>query len=444
MFNRKLSTLAVVAFLSLPVVAFASTSRLEGMLLPGDYTSDYTSIYSWPSTITGVGNLVYAELGNLNYSGDMAMGAVLPNLWEGRYGVWALHLRQTTPQMSQGDATSNPQPGAGGFDPNYNTNQSFELGWGKKSGKNSYGVTLSRSYNELTDELPGTTWTFKQQAAVNEQTGTNGDFGRNIFGFGVGLSHEMSENTTVDASVIWQTRTYENGHDGTNSFKFSDNGGSNYMLAIRAEHKCMPNVTVVPVFKYYAFDLSNKYQPTTGASQTTDNTAKGWQVGAAGNWTINSNDLFVLGATFAQNKLDQQQDIFGVASYANSYSYAAAAYNDTLTATETLSPQLFMALETQVNSWLTLRFGANKVAFRSVKIDGKSGFGANKQGDVLTLKDSPFGMAAGAGVKMGSLKFDAVLTGGFFNDPFGDLIQGSNSNANTNGPFTKVSATYSW
>src|SRR5437773_6175140 len=104
MFTRKLSIIAV-AFLSLlPVAASASTSRLEGMALPGDYTMDYTAIYSWPASITGLGNLVYGELGSLNTSSsDLAMGAVLPNLWDGRYGAWSIHLRQSTPQLGQGD-----------------------------------------------------------------------------------------------------------------------------------------------------------------------------------------------------------------------------------------------------------------------------------------------------------------------------------------------------
>lgn len=446
MFNRKLLILAATALLSLPVVAQASTSRLEGMLLPGDYTSDYTTIYSWPASITGLGNLVYGELGNLNTSSsDLAMGAVLPNLWDGRYGVWAIHLRQMTPALGQGDISSNVNPGAGGIDPNTNGNQSFDLGWGKKIGKNSWGLVLNRSYNSFEDEFPGTTWTFKQDNAINEGTGYNaGTLHRNIFGVGAGISMEMSEQTTVEGSVLWQTRTYENGHGGTGAFKFEDNGGANYMIGVRAMHKCAPNVVVVPVLKYYAFDLSSK---ATGAiAQTFDNTAKGWQVGAAGNWAIGSNDMFVLGLTFAQNKLDQQQDLFGVATFSNNLSNAPGAFNDTLTATETLTPQVFMALETQVNSWLTLRFGVNKAAWRSVKVEGYTDEVVagvyTTHTETLTLKDSPFAMATGAGVKLGSLKFDAVLASGFFNDPFSDLLGGNNSTTST--PFTKVSATYNW
>lgn len=445
MFNRKLSTLAAVAFLSiLPVIASASTGRLAGMALPGDYTADYTSIYAWPSSITGLGNLVYGEFGSVdNYSwgdtpSDMSMGAVLPNLWEGRFGVWALHLRQTTNGLASGTAASTSNG-----DPNTNGNQSFDLGWGIKMGKHAFGLQLNRSYNSLEDELPGTTWTFKQNNAQNENTGTGaGNLSRNIMGVGAGFGAEMSEKMTVEGALMWQTRSFENGHNGAASFKNSDDGGSNYLLALRAMHKCTPNLTMVPVAKYYSFDLSNKQESAGNPTVTRQNTVKGWQVGAAGNWTIGSNDLFVLGATVSQNKLDQQENLFGVTNQANGYSNGAGAFSDTLTATESGFPTVFMALETQVNGWLTLRFGANKGVMHTLKIEGHNGAGGTAQSETITIHDSPFSMATGAGVKLGSLKFDAVLTTGFYNDPFSTLTTGDNSNYGS--PFTKVSATYNW
>ena len=73
MLNRKLGfVFAAVMLMALPVVSSATTARLEGMSLSPDYTTDFTAIYGWPSAITGVGNLVYTDLGN-----PKAMGAVL-------------------------------------------------------------------------------------------------------------------------------------------------------------------------------------------------------------------------------------------------------------------------------------------------------------------------------------------------------------------------------
>ena len=153
--------MVTLIMLALPVVAFGQTSRVEGMALQGDYIKDYTGIYTYTSLVSGVGNLVYGELGNtdLSFSGftplDRSVGAVLGNIWDGRYGTWGIHLRQFTPALGQGDIVSQPNPGVEGFDPNFNSNESIDLMWGKKAGTTSYGLRFSRSYFKSVDELPG-------------------------------------------------------------------------------------------------------------------------------------------------------------------------------------------------------------------------------------------------------------------------------------------------
>ena len=98
--------------LALPMIATAQTSRVEGMSIQGDYIKDYTGIYTYTSSVTNVGNLVYGELGVATGGTplDRSVGAVLGNLWDGRAGTWAIHMRQFTP-IGQGDATSPPAPG---------------------------------------------------------------------------------------------------------------------------------------------------------------------------------------------------------------------------------------------------------------------------------------------------------------------------------------------
>src|SRR6266487_2764831 len=121
MFSLAKRLFAIAALLiALPVLANAQTSRVEGMALNGDYIKDNTEIYSWPASITNVGNLVYGEFGNSDFpkgSFDRGMGAVLGNLWDGRYGTWAIHMREITPNLAQGDV-------ANGFDPNTHHDQS--------------------------------------------------------------------------------------------------------------------------------------------------------------------------------------------------------------------------------------------------------------------------------------------------------------------------------
>ncbi|MEO5989228.1 MAG: hypothetical protein ABIU54_08140 [Candidatus Eisenbacteria bacterium] len=435
-------TLAGAALLmTLPVLASASTSRLEGMALPGDYTKDFTAIYGWPASVTSVGNLVYGELGNQLVNPttgtpngtERAMGAVLPNLWDGRFGVWAIHLRQQTPALGQGDVMTGPNPGQGGNDPNDHQNESFDIMWGRKFGSTSLGLRLNRSFFSSEDETPGVTTLFEADGPGTANTG-DPSLARNIIGFGAGLGFDLNTNTTAELSLLYQSRTFEVSTAPTNTYE--DDGGTTYMFAGRMMWKCQPNVLVVPVAKFYSFDLSQKIV-NGGTTTTYDNSLKGWQAGIAGNWALGSNDLFVLGATVAQNKLDVQNDPFNL----NGGILNGFGFSDEFEATETFLPQVFMSLESQVNSWLTLRLGANKGVIHTYKV--KDNMTGNNQ--TLTLKDSPFNMAIGASVKTGALTFDAVLDDNFYNNPIAQLMGGSSANYGWNDTaFNKVSVTYTW
>lgn len=435
-------TLAGAALLmTLPVLASASTSRLEGMALPGDYTKDFTAIYGWPASVTSVGNLVYGELGNQLVNPttgtpngtERAMGAVLPNLWDGRFGVWAIHLRQQTPALGQGDVMTGPNPGQGGNDSNDHQNESFDIMWGRKFGSTSLGLRLNRSFFSSEDETPGVTTLFEADGPGTANTG-DPSLARNIIGFGAGLGFDLNTNTTAELSLLYQSRTFEVSTAPTNTYE--DDGGTTYMFAGRMMWKCQPNVLVVPVAKFYSFDLSQKIV-NGGTTTTYDNSLKGWQAGIAGNWALGSNDLFVLGATVAQNKLDVQNDPFNL----NGGILNGFGFSDEFEATETFLPQVFMSLESQVNSWLTLRLGANKGVIHTYKV--KDNMTGNNQ--TLTLKDSPFNMAIGASVKTGALTFDAVLDDNFYNNPIAQLMGGSSANYGWNDTaFNKVSVTYTW
>ena len=440
--KHSLRILAGAALLmALPVLASASTSRLQGMALPGDYTKDFTAIYGWPASVTSVGNLVYGELGNqlvntttgIPNGTERAMGAVLPNLWDGRYGVWAIHLRSQTPALGQGDVMTGPNPGQGGLDPNDNQNESFDIMWGKKFGSTSFGLRVNRSFFSSEDEIPGVTTLFEADGPGTANVG-DPNLARNVFGFGAGMGFDLSANTTAELSLLYQNRTYEVSNAPTN--KQTDDGGTTYMFAGRMMWKWQPNVLVVPVAKFYSFDLSQK--SVAGATTTTfDNSLKGWQAGVAGNWALGSNDLFVLGATVAQNKIDVQNDPFNL----NNGVLSGFGFSDEFEATETFMPQVFMSLESQVNSWLTLRLGANKGVVHTYKVKDNA-TGAN---ETLTLKDSPFNMAIGASVKAGALTFDAVLDDNFYNNPIAQLMGSNNANYWWNDTaFNKVSVTYTW
>jgi hypothetical protein len=417
--NTKILVLGAALMLALPVVASAQMSRVEGMALQGDYIKDWSGMFTYTSQVANVGNLVYGELGNVEgplsgpplFINDRSVGAVIGNLWEGRLGTWAIHLREQTPQLGQGNAASNPAPGGFGSDPNVNTFESFDVMWGKKFGTTNFGLRLNRSFGSAVAEVGGVT--SKLEADFLQ---ADPNLARNVLGVGAGIGFEMNATSNVELNFLWQNRSWLLEVPG---LKVEEDGSKAFQLAGRAMWQWQPNIMVVPVFKYYNFDLGEK-ATAAGVTTTFDNSRSGWQIGAAGNWSLGSNDLFVLGVNVAQNKLKQQEDLFGL------------GFGDSLEITESFTPQLFAALETHVNSWLTLRFGANKGAWEKVKIEDVSG-------DNVELTLSTFNMRLGAGVKVGNLQLDAIVHDEFPNNGLW-FISGSP----TDDLFTKVTATYPW
>ena len=203
-------------------------------------------------------------------------------------------------------------------------------------------------------------------------------------------------------------------------------GNTTYLLAARAFYQWQPNVVLTPVFKYYSYDLGEKLGAAAGPTSF-ENSLKGWQIGLAGNWTVGNNDLFVLGVAFASNKVDEEEGLFAI----DDPNTAAVDVMTSGKATETIAPEVFAALETHVNNWLTLRFGASKSAYRTFKVEPTAG--GNSQ-----ITDSPFTMSLGAGVKLATLQLDAVLS-----DDFPQTL-GWIGSGNPGVYFPKVTATYAF
>lgn len=417
MSSRLIRGFAMAALaLSLPVVASAQTARVAGLGVQGDYIKDYTGMFTYLSGVNHVGNLIYGELGNTDFPNgldDRGVGAVLGNLWDGRLGTWSIHLREQTPQLGQGDASSQPAPGSDGFDPNAHSNQSFDLIWGKKFGGTSLGLRLNRSNYELEGTLVGGTIEY------DLPLGFDPNFSRNVMGFGAGIGFELSPTTSVELAALYEARTFEESDDVTGDV-YEDDGAGAFQVAARMFWQWQPNVMVVPVVKISSYDFSFT-DTDINPGRSFEQKLTAWQVGLAGNWTLGSNDLFVLGATVAQNKVEIDSLFFG----------------ENFEETEMLMPEIFAALETHVNSWLTLRFGARKGVFYSFQ-DEFTDVGTGT-GEDIEERSSPFVFSLGTGIKLGTLQVDATLDNEFVhNMPY--LVSGSS----TTNMFPKVSATYSF
>ena len=386
---------AISLLVVIPTVAFASSSRVAGLNVPGDYIKDYTGMFTYVSGVNTVGNLVYTEPN----TGNEALGAVLGNLFEGRMGTWAIHMRRFSPALGQSMA-GNPIATTGLLgvqDPNVN-GEALDLMWGHKMGSGNLGLRYNRSFisNEVT-------------AGTSEG---NGNGARNNWGLGAGFGFQMNPNTDVEIAGDFQNRSFKGANFNTPDAA-ADNGGSTYLVAARAFVKGGANVMWVPVGRIYSFDLSE----VSNAAVNTDRKLSGWEVGGAGNWSIGSDDLFVLGLNVVGNHFEE--------------TVGAGAKDET---NETFYPNAFAGIETHVNSWLTLRFGAQNAVLYSIK---------NEQGNptvTQTVKEHVFSYNMGAGVKLSSLMLDATLAPGFWNNP----VSGVWNNGLGAAPFPRVSATYSF
>src|SRR5262249_17449047 len=102
---------------------------------------------------------------------------------------------------------------------------------------------------------------------------------------------------------------------------------------------------------------------------------------------------------------------------------------------ETFYPNVFMGLESHVNSWLTLRFGAQNAALYSLKSENNPA-----TPNPTTIKTHVFDFNMGAPLNLGSLMLDATRANGFWNSPIGAVFNTGVGNQ----PFPRVSATSSF
>ena len=398
---------AALFALALPAVAAASSARMSALAVPGDYVKgEYTGMFTYLSEVNSTGNLAYVEAASTDAGfRDHAIGAVLPGLFDGKYGVWSFHLRQSAPALGGSWVGQPIGPGYSGYDDNQ-TGEAFDVLWGHKLGSGNLALRLHRSFVSYDDG------TVTEEGAGNTH--------RNVLGFGAGYGWDMNASMQIELAGQFQKRDFDSGTDVDKS-----DGGNTMLLAARAFHKASGNLVLIPSVKYFSLDQSEI------DSEGDANTEKwsGLQAGIAGNWTVGTGDLLVFGAQFVRNNVDYGDDTFE---------------------TEKFLPNVFMALETQLTPWLAFRAGAMEAYMHTW--DNKF-VGVERH-----WKDHYFGFNIGTTVKLGSLVLDATLDPAFLQNPFAQLMGGTNAfyYGGGFGPverpqapgygvvFPQVSATYTW
>ncbi len=391
--RRTLSLSLAALALLVPVLASASSARLAGLAVPGDYVLDESGRFTYLSATATQGGLVWVSP---DAADNNAMGAVLPNLFGGRAGTFAVSLRRFAPSLGQ-ELYLDPVTTSDLGNPDVNlAGESLDLAWARRMGDRSLGLRVNRS--------------FVSRSTVAGTTEGDGNNGRNIMGFGVGYGFPLRGHDT-QVAFQYQTRDFKGTNLNTPSSAHSNRGGT-WLFAGRSIVKAGPSLTVVPSVRAYSFGRGF----TNATNQEFKSILSGWQAGVAGNWTLGANDLFVLGTQLVSNRNDL------ISTGAN------------VVRTESMTPSVFAALETQANAWLRLRFGARNTVTYSIK-DVPGGPPSTPQ----TIKRDTFAYNMGATVKVGGLTFDGVLTPNFFDGAAGNVLNGAG------GPtFSQVSVSYTF
>ena len=144
------SVAVAVLMLTLPVVAVPRPRASRAWRSRATTSRITRGIFTYTSQVSNVGNLIYGELGNLRPPPALrSTGASAP--CSATFGTAVSAPGASTcgssPRTSAGRRfTPVRRPETLGIDPNFNTNESFDLMWGRKFGTTSFGLRLNRSF----------------------------------------------------------------------------------------------------------------------------------------------------------------------------------------------------------------------------------------------------------------------------------------------------------
>jgi hypothetical protein len=353
-------------------LAYASTSRVRSLANTGDYLSDDSNVFRWYSTLPSYANMIQAELGHWrgadsDYLPGDSDGA--GPLWstrglsinhacgeDGKYGTYRFSLIENTidspgfhsvntlmsaftpsamTMMMEGEINI-PDPYhetpvnkwdiAGGWDINENV---------------SAGVSLTRSswkWETVADDPP-TDWSDPEQSASYTTIGVGGSWSNN-------------EDFIFDAAFTYGFAggEYKNvGGESDSTFEWDSKNAID--IALRGFWDWKDDVTVIPVFEY----ASANYNITRAATDYAPDTqyALGDKISMFGagvglDMEVNGDNTIIFAVEFAQMKWEPSNPDTTQEEYKM-----------------TVLPTLRLALESEINSWLTTRIGAVHTNYRT-------------------------------------------------------------------------------
>jgi hypothetical protein len=405
----KLSKIAVLSLLVVAVAssAFATTSRVVALAGTGNYINDDSNIFRWYGTLPMYSKMVMAEAGQANgFYGPSGLGDLNVNYqalgfthnWGEDHwlGTWAIFLLQNSIE-DMSFFIFNPLAALGtegAIDSgNYTPTTKFVLAWGNQIESLSYGVNFTRS-----------------DASIETSTGGKNSLSYTTVGAGIRADVGEKAYTDIAATVGFAGGDSLGGFDNSKAFD----------LGARLFWEWRDDVTLVPYAGWRMFDFGYTDLPATSGVKGND-----FQAGLSMNFDVNTSNMLIFATEIEFMKFEPSK----------------AASGDQSEVTITHLPSFMIALESDINSWLTTRVGAKKTMSKVKDKDAAGDEIIDTSGAAtFPLYMEDFEWDLGAGFHVGDWDIDAVLSHEL---PFrlGYWLTGYGA-GNAEPPVSRVSATY--
>ena len=355
--------------LALAAPAFATTTRVLSLANAAPYMNDDSDVFRWYGTIASYNNMVMAEAGQATagfFGGDVsadfqALGFTKSLGKDGWLGTWGAFVLFNSWDGDLSFFVNNPLGAIGDEGTNATPTTKFVFSWGNEvEDVIAYGITFTSS-----DAM--------------EETTAGGKNNIKMFTLGAGIRGDIGEKTYYDAAITF-------GNAGGDTLGGFDNGTS-WDFAFRAFWEWQDDLTLVPYFDWNFYDFAyTDVAATSGEKLSSDLT-----LGLSFNWDVNSNNTLLWATELEWVSIKPSKVATGDQSEFKS----------------TTLPKFYIALESDITSWLTSRIGASKTMTKTeVTV-------AN--GD-QTIQTSPFSFGSdfdwslGLGFHVGEWDIDTLLS----------------------------------
>ena len=375
---NKISKILILSVLVLAMasVASATTSRVIALANAAPYMNDDSDIFRWYGTISSYNDMVMAELGQASggFSGDVtadwqALGFTKSMGKDNRFGILGVFLLFDSLDDMSFFANSMFLNAVGENNPigtltfegtNVMPTTKFVFSWGNEiEDVLSYGFMFTRS-----------------DASI--ETTADGTNDINFLTLGGGIRGDIGDKTYYDVALTYGTA----GGDTLGGF----DKGTAFDLGARAFYEYRDDLTLVPYFDWNTFEYAYTDIAATTGIKVSDVT-----LGLSLNWNVNSNNLLLFATELEWLNIKPSK-------------VAAGDLEETKI---TVLPKFYMALETDITSWLTTRVGAAKWMQKVEDIE--------TNGDITTetgpsFPGGDFEWSLGLGFHVGEWDLDAVLS----------------------------------